>query len=96
MGWMFDTMDQQIFTASRSMAMKTLLQDAPFEVQTQYGTWVTSLFIIGWATGGLLFGVLGDKWGRVKTMALTILIYSAFTGLSAMATTYWVFALAGS
>ncbi len=42
----------------------------------------TSIFLIGWATGGLLFGVLGDRMGRVRTMLLTILLYSLFTGLS--------------
>lgn len=93
MGWMFDTMDQQIFTASRSLAMKTLLPGQEFATQTRYGTWVTALFILGWATGGLLFGVMGDKWGRVKTMASTIIIYSLFTGLSALATNYWMFAV---
>ena len=40
--------------------------------------------MVGWAIGGLFFGVLGDRIGRVKTMLLTILVYSAFTGLSAL------------
>ena len=93
MGWMFDTMDQQLFTASRSLAMKSLLPDRSMEIQTQYGSWATSLFIIGWASGGLIFGVMGDKWGRVKTMGVTILMYSLFTGLSALAKTFSVFAL---
>ena len=51
---------------------------------TRYATLSTALFLIGWAIGGLTFGVLGDKWGRVKTMLSTILVYSVFTGLSAM------------
>jgi MFS family permease len=93
MGWLFDTMDQQIFTASRSITMRFLLPNADFATQTKYGTYATALFIVGWATGGLLFGMVGDRWGRVKTMALTIFIYSAFTGLSGLATTFEVFAL---
>jgi MFS family permease len=32
----------------------------------------------------MAFGILGDRWGRVKTMLLTILLYSVFTGLSAL------------
>ena len=47
--------------------------------------------MLGWATGGLIFGMLGDRWGRAKTMALTILIYAFFTGFSAYATNYWEF-----
>jgi MFS family permease len=42
--------------------------------------------MIGWALGGLSFGILGDRIGRAKTMMLTILLYSAFTGLSALST----------
>ena len=49
--------------------------------------------MIGWAIGGIIFGILGDKIGRAKTMILTILIYSAFTGLSALSTGVWDFSL---
>jgi MFS family permease len=48
--------------------------------------------MIGWAVGGLGFGILGDKIGRVKTMLLTILLYSGFTGLSALSVGIWDFA----
>ncbi|MBY0233150.1 MAG: MFS transporter [Gemmataceae bacterium] len=53
------------------------------EVKT-WASWSTSIFLIGWATGGIFFGILGDRWGRVRTMLLTILLYSVFTGLSAL------------
>src|SRR5207244_7793053 len=56
------------------------------------GGTVTSVFLIGWATGGLFFGVLGDRIGRARTMMLTILLYSLFTGLSAFASGFWDFA----
>jgi MFS family permease len=49
---------------------------------------VTAIFLIGWACGGLGFGILGDKIGRVKTMLVTILLYSVFTGLSSFAAGY--------
>jgi predicted MFS family arabinose efflux permease len=45
--------------------------------------------ILGWATGGILFGMMSDRWGRVKTMTATLLVYSGFTGLSGLATS-WV------
>ena len=48
--------------------------------------------MIGWAIGGLIFGILGDRIGRAKTMLLTILLYSAFTGLSAFSMGFWDFA----
>ena len=43
----------------------------------------TSIFMLGWAVGGIGFGVMGDRVGRVKTLMLTILLYAIFTGLSA-------------
>ncbi len=59
----------------------------------QASTLMTALFIAGWASGGLIFGVYGDRLGRVKTMALTILVYSVFTGLSGFASNIWDFGL---
>jgi MFS family permease len=58
-------------------------KDLDASVKTWAG-WSTSIFLIGWATGGIFFGVLGDRWGRVRTMVLTILLYSFFTGFSAL------------
>jgi MFS family permease len=49
-----------------------------------YGGLATTVFMLGWATGGLVFGIMGDRWGRARTMMLTILIYSLSTGLSAL------------
>jgi Sugar (and other) transporter len=48
------------------------------------GSWATSIFMIGWAIGGICFGIMGDRVGRVKTLMLTILLYAIFTGLSAI------------
>ena len=52
-----------------------------------------SVFVAGWATGGLLFGSLGDRIGRARTLALTVMIYSVFTGLSSFATSVTQFML---
>ncbi|MHB8521830.1 MAG: MFS transporter [Limisphaerales bacterium] len=92
-GWLFDCFDQQIFTMSRSITMRDLMPQADTPTQIEYGTWATSVFIVGWATGGLIFGTLGDRWGRAKTMALTILVYASCTGLSALAHGWGYFAL---
>jgi MFS family permease len=57
------------------------------------GSIATSVFLIGWASGGLFFGVLGDRIGRARTMILTILVYSLCTGLSAASIGFWDFVL---
>src|SRR5262249_61353191 len=58
-----------------------------------YSGLATAVFMIGWASGGLYFGIMGDRWGRARTMLLTILIYSLFTGLTALSTAWWDFML---
>jgi MFS family permease len=45
-------------------------------------TIATSFFMLGWAVGGIGFGIAGDRLGRVKTLTLTILLYAVFTGLN--------------
>ncbi len=90
LGWLFDCLDQQLFTLSRMPAMKALLPEGRDPIL--WGGYATSIFLAGWATGGLVFGALGDRIGRAKTMMLTILIYSLCTGLSALSTSFWDFA----
>ncbi|HEY1375312.1 MAG TPA: MFS transporter [Gemmataceae bacterium] len=80
--WMADCMDQQLFSLARVGAMKDLTGGDAKSVTT-YATVSTSVFLIGWAAGGLVFGMFGDRLGRVRTLTLTILLYSIFTGLSA-------------
>ncbi|HEY2828044.1 MAG TPA: MFS transporter, partial [Pirellulales bacterium] len=58
-----------------------------------YSDIATAIFLMGWATGGLIFGVLGDRIGRAKTMLITILMYSAFTGLCSLSQNFWQFAV---
>jgi MFS family permease len=92
LGWLFDTMDQQLFLLGRTPALTALLPEGtgPAEI-SRYGGYATTIFMFGWATGGLIFGVLGDRWGRAKTMMLAIVAYSAFTGLSALSVAWWDF-----
>ncbi len=91
-GWMFDTMNQRIFVLARGPSMRDLLPAglAAADV-TWYSGIATSIFMLGWAVGGLFFGIMGDRWGRAKTMMLTILVYSIFTGLSALSQNQWDF-----
>jgi MFS family permease len=93
LGWLFDTMDQQLFTLARKPAVQDLLAVAPGDSKVEeYSGYATSIFIMGWGVGGLIFGVVGDRYGRVRTMVLTILLYSLFTGLSALSRGFWDFA----
>lgn len=93
LGWLFDTMDQQLFNLAREPAMKALLGPGVSSSDLKlYGGYATSTFMVGWAIGGLIFGILGDRIGRAKTMLLTILLYSGFTGLSAISQGIWDFA----
>src|SRR5579872_2425710 len=92
LGWMFDTMDQRIFVLARGPAMKDLLPAGMAAADvTWYSGLATAIFMLGWASGGLFFGIMGDRWGRTKTMMLTILVYSGFTGLSALSHSQWDF-----
>ncbi len=90
LGWLFDTMDQQLFNLARVPAMRALLK--PGEDVALHSGYATAIFLLGWATGGLTFGVLGDRIGRARTMMWTILIYSICTGLSALSVGFWDFA----
>ncbi|MCB1209680.1 MAG: MFS transporter [Verrucomicrobiales bacterium] len=91
LAWLFDCLDQQLFLLARNSAMESLLpkgMDAKM-----YGGYATSIFVAGWATGGLIFGSVGDRIGRAKTLTLTVLIYSVCTGLSAFSTGWIDFAI---
>ena len=84
--WCFDCLDQQLFILARDNAVKALSPGVDSLTQGKLSGWAMSVFIAGWATGGLIFGAVGDRIGRAKTLAITVLIYSLFTGLSSFAT----------
>ncbi|HPY31542.1 MAG TPA: MFS transporter [Verrucomicrobiota bacterium] len=80
-------MDQRLFTLARESALKDLLAGNPTQLSNvkEFIGLATMAMMVGWATGGIIFGVMSDKWGRVKTMAVTLLVYSGFTGLCGLA-----------
>ena len=90
LAWLFDCLDQQLFILARGKAMEALLP--PGWDLKLYGGYATSIFVAGWAMGGLIFGSLGDRFGRAKMLTLTVLIYSVCTGLSAFSTGWADFA----
>jgi MFS family permease len=92
LGWVFDVFEGQIFVASMSEAMPSLLAGTPEEVKAQtafFNNVAFAAFLAGGALGGVLFGALADRFGRTRTMAWTILVYSAFTCLSSLSQTWW-------
>src|SRR5262249_7894483 len=82
-GWLFDCMDQRLFTLAREPALRELCGDDA--AAAAWGGWATAAMMVGWATGGIVFGVFSDRRGRVRTMVLTLLVYSLCTGLSGFA-----------
>ncbi len=84
LGWLFDGMEMGIFP----IVAKPALKEMGVPVNAWMG-WITGWFLIGAALGGLVFGWLGDKVGRVKAMTLSILCYSIFSGLCCLAAAPW-------
>jgi MFS family permease len=91
--WSFDCLDQRLFSLARNPALKALMPGAEVGVIQATGKEVTAIFLIGWGIGGLIFGALGDRYGRARMLTLTVLLYSIFTGLTYFSRTYWDFAL---
>jgi MFS family permease len=85
LGWALDIMDGYLYAIILFPAMSDLLGTTESAVIGLYGGIVLSIFMIGWALGGLIFGPVADRYGRAKTMAITILIYASFTGLCGIA-----------
>ena len=86
LAWLFDCLDQQVFNLSRDGAVDDLLTDK--SRATELAAYTTSFFLTGWAVGGLIFGALGDRFGRARILTVSLLIYSVCTGLSAFVTGY--------
>jgi len=87
LAWLFDCLGQQVFVIARNPALSSLMLPGtgPDKIK-EWGGYMTSIFVIGWATGGLIFGAVGDRIGRARALAITILLYGLCTGLSGFAT----------
>lgn len=100
LGWLFDMMDQNLYTLIRVPSLRAILGEtikdpaALTKAVAEKGGWITAIFLLGWAAGGFLFGILGDRLGRTRTMIITILTYSIFTGLNGFAWSWETYAFA--
>jgi MFS family permease len=91
--WFFDCLDQRLFSLARLPALNSLMQGQEPGIIQAAGKEVTAIFLVGWGVGGLLFGALGDRFGRARMLTLTVLLYSACTGLTFFSRTWIDFAL---
>lgn len=89
LGWMFDGFEIGMFPLVGRPALGELLGSASeADVNGWFGV-IIAVFLVGAATGGVLFGWLGDRIGRVRAMSLSILTYALFTGACGLATEAW-------
>ncbi len=92
LGWMFDGVEMGIFPLVARPALQSMMPPSALGQEQFVGVWmghITALFLVGAAVGGLGFGWLGDRLGRVRAMTLSILTYSVFTGLCYFAQAPW-------
>lgn len=89
LGWMFDGVEMGIFPVVARPALQELLGTTADQAVGPWMGYITALFLLGAASGGLVFGWLGDKFGRVRAMTTSILTYSLFTGACYFAHHAW-------
>ena len=89
LGWMFDGFEMGLFPLIGGPALNDLLGPSSAAQATQWFGAIIAVFLVGAATGGVFFGWLGDRIGRVRAMALSIFTYAVFTGLCGFATEAW-------
>src|SRR6185503_7896261 len=95
-GWALDGMDSFIYALVMVPALRELLPRSgiPGDAANTgyYGGLLFALFLVGWGMS-LIWGPIADRFGRVRTLMLTIICYSAFTFLGAVTTSVWQLAV---
>jgi MFS family permease len=95
-GWTLDGMDSFIYALVLVPSLRDLLPRSGITATKgnigYYGGLLFALFLIGWGLA-FLWGPVGDKFGRVRTLMLTVVWYSVFTFLSALVTNVWQLAV---
>ena len=100
LGWAFDGLDgylyvgiampfvQQLVAREHGVAVTEMSKDLIANAQVKAAL-IQAVFLFGWAIGGMVFGRIGDRLGRSRTLTLTILTYAIFTGMGFFAHTWW-------
>ena len=93
LGWGLDGFAGSLYVLVLGPTMTELLPNSGVDPTGAsigfYGGLTVALFLIGWATGGILFGILADYFGRTKVLSIGILTYAVFSALAAFADTWW-------
>lgn len=95
LGWGFDVFDALLFNYVARLCIPSLLgsgHDSSQEI-TRWTGLITSVLLVGWAIGGILFGKITDQIGRSKTLLLTMLTYALATAACAAAPNIWLLIL---
>ena len=92
--WVLGAMDTMIYSLVLTPALQDLLQTAaePSITQAQigwYGGLIFSIFLVGWAIGGVLLGAVADEIGRTKILVLAVVLIAVSTGAAALSG-YWL------
>ena len=91
-GWMLDGMDSFIYALVLAPAMRELLPRSGYSATPKdvafAGSLLFGLFLVGWGLS-FIWGPIADRFGRTRTLAGTVLIYSLFTGAAALADNVW-------
>src|SRR5262245_30971713 len=90
LGWLFDGYEAYALILVGAVAIRDLVAPDDLARLPLYFGALAAVTLVGWATGGLICGVLADYLGRRRTLMLSILIYAGFTGLSGLAPSYWM------
>ncbi len=93
LGWLFDGFEIYALFLAVGFALHQLLDAAQYAQIPRYAGYVLATTVFGWATGGVIGGIIADYIGRKRTMMLAILAYSLTTGLSAIAWNWESFAI---
>jgi MFS family permease len=98
LGWGFDVFDGLLFNYVAPNAVPTLLgltigSPEAKKATLLWGGILTSILLLGWAAGGILFGQIADRVGRTRTLMLTMLLYALGTATCAAAPNIWVLIL---
>ena len=93
LGWLFDGFEIYALFLTVGFALHQLLETAQLAALPRYAGIVLATTVFGWATGGVIGGIIADYIGRKRTMMLAVLAYALTTGLSAIAWNWQSFAI---
>ena len=82
-GMLFDGMDMSIYILTLYPSLSELLMTKSHATVGVYGSIILAIFLFGWTSGALIFGILADYIGRTRTLIITVLLYAVCTGLCA-------------